>query len=390
MLDIERIRQDIPSLERSIYLNTGGVAPITSAVFERLEREFKDRYLGGSPLNHRPQEFQAEKDETRTTMADFLGVSSGELCFTRGVSDGAHIVIRGMRWQSGDEIILTDEEYPSFILPAIQLKQRYGVEIKVLKLANDRDIILQRLEALLSPRTRLVAVSHVTTDVGLRLPASEICEIAHRAGVPVLLDGAQAVGQFPIDLRQIDCDYYGMLSYKWMLGPYTAGVLYVREDHVDELVVDRVGARAELASDLEAGTFELLPTAQRFEFGPLPWPLYFGMAEAARYLEKLGLAAIEETVRNQVDYLVRGLKSIPGVRIDSPQEPSLRTGMVAFSLAGWAGKDVSQTLRRRWNIITRATHMRFDGVRVCVALFTTTQELDTVLEAIGSLAEARS
>ncbi|MGI6207034.1 MAG: aminotransferase class V-fold PLP-dependent enzyme [Anaerolineae bacterium] len=384
------LREQIPALKESVYLNTGGVAPLPAPVYRRLSAEFEERHLVGAPLNLRPDSFQQQKDSLRASMADFLGVRPAEICFTRGVSDGANIVMNGLPWQEGDEIVLTDEEYPSFILPALALQQRRGVRIRIVELADDRDTILQRFEEALGPRTRLVAVSHVTTDAGLRLPARQICALAHEAGALVYFDGAQAVGQFPVDLAEMGCDFYSLLSYKWLLGPYSAGLLYVRQAQMETLAVDWVGARATQAFDLSAGTMELLPDARRYEFGPFPWPLYFALGEAAAWLDSIGLPRIEAAVQAKVAYLRQELARIPGVTLHSPADPALRTGMVAFGLQGATGEAVSRALRRRRNIITRATHVRTDGVRACVAFFTSMAEVGCLLECVSELAtEAR-
>lgn len=386
MLDIAAIRRDFPSLTKSIYLNTGGIGPISVSVCELLNREFWERCIDGSPLNLRPQSLQMEKDRARNAMARFIGTRPDEICFTRGVSDGANIITGGLPWQAGDELITTNEEHPAFLLPIYLLQRRQGVKVRMVEVANDAGVMLERLEGLLSPRTRLVILSHVTTDNGVRLPAKEICELSHRAGVPVYYDGAQAVGQFALDMEEIGCDFYGILCYKWMLGPYSAGVLYIASEWVHKLEVTLTGARAAKAMDRAAGTFELLDNAQRFEFGPRCWPLFLAMAEASRYLESLGLQNIEAHAAEQAAYLRQGLKRIPGVSIVSPETPGLCTGIVTFTLEGMTGPDISQHLRNQWNIITRPTGLRYDGVRVSVAFFTTHEELDILLEAVGCLA----
>ena len=386
MLDIDAIRRDISSLDRAVYLNTGGVGPITRPVWELLGREFTERYLNGSPLNMRPASLQMEKDRARRTVAELLGVAPGSLCFTRGVADGANMVMHGLDWAPGDEVVTTDEENPSFLLPVLMLKER-GVAVRTLKLDNDGEVILDRLKEVLTSRTRLVAVSHVTTDVGIRLPAKQICDLAHKAGAQAFFDGAQAVGRFPLDLTAMDCDYYGILSYKWMLGPYTAGALYIAPHRLEALQVTLSGERAEKRIDRHAETYELLGTAQRFEYGPHGWPLYFGMAEAAKYLQRLGLEAIEHRANAQGAYLRDALSAIPGVVIGSPNLAATLTSTVTFGVEGVPGQLIADVLRSRWNIITRATGIRFDGLRVSVAFFTTKDELDVVIEAVSTLAE---
>lgn len=390
MIDVQAVRAGIPALQHSIYLNTGGVAPQPEVVHRRLIAEFEERYRVGPPLNLRPQAFQEQKDTLRRDLARFLGVNASEICFTRGVSDGANIVFNGLPWQEGDEVILIDEEYPSFILPAMTLEKRRGIRIRVLKLVDDRAVLLQRLSNMLNTRTRLVAVSHVTTDAGYRLPARDICTLAHEAGAQVYFDGAQAVGQFPIDLSAIDCDYYSLLSYKWMLGPYSAGLLYVRHDRLQDLDVDWVGARSTSSYDLNARTLHSLPDARRYQFGPFAWPLYFALGDAAAWLSELGLETIEDEVQGKVEVLRSGMRSIPGVTLRSPSERDLRTGIVALTMAAATGEAVSSALRARRNIITRATGVRFDGVRLCVAFFTSGEEITALLECLADLAaEAR-
>jgi cysteine desulfurase/selenocysteine lyase len=269
------------------------------------------------------------------------------------------------------------------------LKER-GVTVRTLRLDNDASVILSRLGELLTAETRLVAVSHVTTDAGIRLPAKEICDLAHAAGAQVFFDGAQSVGRFSIDLVDMGCDYFGLLSYKWLLGPYSAGVLYIAPHRLDTLRVTLSGERAEKRIDRDAGTYELLDTAQRFEYGPHGWPLYFGMAEAARYLQRLGIDAIGKQANVQGAYLREALGSMQGVSIASPTLPETLTSTVTFGIDGLPGQAIVDAFRSRWNIITRATHIRFDGVRVSVGFFATKAELDAVIAAVSVLArEAR-
>jgi selenocysteine lyase/cysteine desulfurase len=386
MLDIRVIRQDFPALHRSVYLNTGGVGLTPKPVYEFLTRDFADHFVNGPPLNVRRHSLQMEKTRARAEMARFIGANAEEICFTRGVSDGTNIVLGGLSWRPGDEIITTNEEHSAFVLPALLAKRRFGAVVRILELDNDRELVLDRFQKLLSPRTRLVMLSHVTTDNGIRLPVEQICAHAHQADVPVFLDGAQAIGQFPVNVREVGCDFYGLLSYKWLLGPYSAGALYIAQDWCDRLTVCMTGARAERSVDHVEGTFQLLPGARCFEFGPHAWSVHFAMLEAARYLTDIGLAEIQRQVRAQTAYLREGLAAIPGVALRSPSDPELSTGIVTFSLDGISGHEISEILTSTDHIITRPTGLRFDGVRISVAFFTSREELDILLEATDRLA----
>jgi len=389
MLDLAAIRRDIPALERSVFLNTGGIGPTPRPVHERLLNEFTETYLNGAPVFMRPQSVQMEEDRARQELARFIGAAPQDICFTRGVSDGANIVMGGLGWQPGDELITTDEEHPAFLMPIMLLKQRFGIVVRTLELANSAETLLERFQNLLSPRTRLAAFSHVTTDNGLRLPVRDMCASACDAGVPVFLDGAQSVGQFPVDVREIGCAFFGALSYKWLLGPYSAGVLYLDEAWRDRLEVTMTGARAERGMDRATGQITFAEGARRFEFGPRALPLHLAMVEAAHYLEGIGLEAIEAHVQTKTTWLREALRAIPKVRVLSPETPDLATGVVNLEIEGLRGQEVCAALRNRWNIVTRSTHLRSDGVRVSVAFFTTDEELETLLHGVQALAAGR-
>ena len=173
--------------------------------------------------------------------------------------------------------------------------------------------------ALLSGRTRLLAVSHVTTDWGVRLPVAQICAAVEARGVPTFVDTAHSAGVLPVDLHAIGCSYAGVLSYKWMLAPYAAGAFYVRADRLPSLPVVFAGGRAEAILDMAAGTMELYEDARRFEYGPWSWPLVHAWAAALDYVEAIGLDAIERRTAALTNRMKAGLAAIPGVTLHTPR-----------------------------------------------------------------------
>ncbi|MCC7262418.1 MAG: aminotransferase class V-fold PLP-dependent enzyme [Candidatus Latescibacteria bacterium] len=377
-MDIAAIRAQLPVTRECIYLNTGGIAPSLGVVTDSLVGEFQAIGQHGPPLIMDYQRYAERLEAARQHLAAFCGVEAVDLCLTHGVADGTTTVFNGIDWQAGDELILTDEEHPAVKIPAERLIAANGVKLHYLPIGGSEAQILQRLEALITPRTRLLALSHVTTDTGTRLPARAIVELAHQHGVPVLYDGAQSLGQFPVDVSQLGADFYSLLVYKWMYGPYTAGALYVEKSWQDRLRVVPSSANYFGSSG-----------ARRFEFAAVPPAYYHASAAATNYLQQLGIPQIEAQVNGLATKLRRDLeKAVPGLVIENPQDPGMCTGVVTFRVEGVEGPHISTELRAR-KIITRPTGLKFSGVRVSVSFFTTQEELDALIAAVGEIAAAK-
>jgi selenocysteine lyase/cysteine desulfurase len=375
-MNLAAIRAQIPLTRECIYLNTGGIAPSLEAVTQTLVNEYQEIARHGPALSMDYQRHAARLEEARKKLAAFCGVEAPDLCLTHGVADGTTTVFNGFDWRAGDELVLTDEEHPAVRMPAERLIASHGVQIRHLPLAGTEAQILQRLEDLITPRTRLLALSHVTTDTGTRLPARAIVELAHRRGVPVLYDGAQSLGQFPVDVSELGADFYSLLVYKWMCGPYTAGALYVEKSWQERLRV--VPSSANYFGSTGA---------RRFEFAAVPPPYYYASAAATAFIQELGIPRIEAQVNALAAKLRGDLETIPGLVIENPRDPGMCTGIVTFRVEGVEGPHISTELRAR-KIITRPTGLKFSGVRVSVSFFTTQEELDTLVKAVGEIVAA--
>ncbi len=282
-------------------------------------------------------------------------------------------------------MIITDEEHPAVQVPADRLAAVCGVKLKRLTLSDNPEAMLQRLRDLLTSRTRLLTLSHVTTDTGTRLPAQEICRIAHAHDIPVLLDGAQALGQFPVDLPTIGADFYSFLNYKWLFGPYSTGGLYIEKSWQDRLKLVPTG-RSGRRVDPSTYTYPSPEGAKQFETGALSQPLYYATAAAIDYIEAIGISAIEARTRRLTADLRAALKAIPGLNIESPETAETATGIVAFTVKGIDGRDLNAGLRAR-KMVGRAALQKFSGVRISVAFFNTENELDALVRAIAEIVD---
>lgn len=185
-MDLGRIRCEIPALGNSIYLNTGTYGPLPRVVAEEIVKVYRFIEEQGTFAKPVTDALYAGYEEAREKVAALWGVESDEVALTRNTSDGINIIASGLPWREGDEVIISDQEHSSGILPWLNLARRRGIRVKVLRLVNDGEAILSKLEGMIGPRTRLIFLSHVTCHTGLRLPVAQICRLAHDKGVLII------------------------------------------------------------------------------------------------------------------------------------------------------------------------------------------------------------
>ena len=383
-IDVERIRAEFGALDDCIYLNTGGTGPLPNSVVDEITGAYRTMAEHGPDVPDVRGPIHERYERTRQTIASFLGVEPGEIAFIRSISEGLSIVAYGMDWEPGDEVIVTDEENQSGVIIWLSLAEKAGIKVRKLPLVADRQELLSRLEGMLTDRTRLLSFSDVTTDTGTRLPAAEICRLAHRHGIPVVYDAAQSVGQYPVDLREIDCDFYVCTGHKWLLSGWGVGMLYVRKDWVSKLKVSWTGAHAAVW-DKDSDTLDFADTAQRFEFGGRHEPLYNGLGRGIEFVDSVGLQNVRERVTGLTDQLKAAVADVPGATLRSPEDPSFSTGIVTFSVDGLAGEELNRQMWERWRVLGRPA-LRETAMRLSVAFFNTEREIQTVISAIGALA----
>ncbi len=383
-LDVEKVRSEIPALSQSIYMNTGGTGPMPRAVIQEIEDTYRAALEQGPDVPTVRGPIHEKFERTRELAARAFGVTPEEIALVRSVSEGLSIVAYGMEWQPGDEVIVTEEEHPSGIMVWLNLARQRGIQVRKLPLIADKARLLACLESMLTGRTRLLALSHVTTDTGFRLPAADICRLAHSRGIPVAFDAAQSAGQFPVDLREMGCEFYACTGHKWLLGGWGTGILYVKRDWVHRLRVTWTGAGAG-AWDRETDALRFLETAHRFEFGGRHEPLYNAMGRGIEFVDSVGLANVESRVRQLTDRLKGAIADIPGATLRSPEAPEFSTGIVTFSVRGLSGTDLNRQMWERWRILGRPA-LKQTAMRLSVAFFTSDEEIDTAVSAIGTLA----
>lgn len=374
-MDVAEIRDQIPGLRFGVYLNTGGVGQAPASVSQAITAGYRLMADGRlSPIDWYEAMSEAAS-EIPAKIADFFGADSTEIALTMSTGDGFGMVLGGLRWEPGDEVLITSEEHPVPLQAVQGLADREGAVIKEVELDHDKDVILERVERAITPRTRLICFSHVTTDSGTLLPAGEICALARARGILTLWDGCQAVGQLPVDLHGMGCDFYATNCYKWLLAPIGTGFLYVRRD-------------AQQALKPLRRPHDPSASARQYEMGSPASVLYLGVGASFDFLTCIGgPRAIAAEAGRKAEELWARLDAISGVQVVSSRRPETRSGIVTFAIAGMEGDEVSTALRQRWQIVQRGTYMTDPtGVRISVAFYTSDAELDTLVEAVTTLA----
>ena len=382
-MNVDAIRAGIPALANSVYLNTGTFGPLPTVAADEVRRAYGEVERLGTFSPHIFYEMELQGFEAvRNQVASLLGADPGEIALTRNVTDGINIVLHGIDWQPGDEVILTDQEHPAGTVPWLALAERAGVVLRWLELTLDPEEVIHRFAALLTPRTRLAQISHVSCLSGFRLPVERLCAAARRAGVLTLIDGAHAEGQFGVDFRALGCDFYAACGHKWLLGPQGVGMLAIRNDLVETLRPLWLGWDVQQQYDRAQRSYQLQATAARFEQSTRPWPLYLAFGKSIDFIKGVGQDAITARVQALRASFVAALLDLPGATVLSPVEGAFGTGLITVNVAGWACEALQQRFWERQRIVTNVIR-EFNAMRFSIAFFTAEAELQTALDEIS-------
>jgi cysteine desulfurase/selenocysteine lyase len=398
----ELTRADFPVLSRVVnghplvYLDSAASSQKPRAVLEAMARYYERSHANVHRSIHTLGEEATELYEAaRDRVQRFINASSREeIVFTRGTTDGIGIVAEavGRTLRPGDEIVVSELEHHSNLVPWQVAARDRGATIRAIPLVGEGVLDLEAYERLLGPRTRMVAVAHVSNVLGTIVPVADVVARARRVGALTLIDGAQAVPHMPVDMSSIGSDFYVFSGHK-MLGPTGIGVLYGRRAVLDALEPARGGSEMIKEVWVDRATWNDLPW--RFEPGTPPIAEAVGLQAAIEYLEKLGMDRVRDHTQGLAAQAVEQLSAIPGVRVFGPRGE--RGAVTAFSVAGLHPHDVAAALDAD-GIAVRAGHhcaqplMRWCGVvgtsRASFSVFNSPEEVALLAHAVAGLDRA--
>ena len=403
--DVGRIRADFPLLRQQIhgkplvYLDNAATSQKPQAVIDTLTRYYAEENSNVHRGVHLLSERATEAYEAgRATVQRFLNAAdTREIIFVRGATEGINLVAQSYGRASitaGDEIIISWMEHHSNIVPWQMLCEEKGAVLRVIPINEDGEVLLDEYERLLNPRTKFVALVHVSNALGTINPAKQMIEMAHRQRVPVLLDGAQAVAHLQVDVQELDCDFYVFSGHK-VLGPTGIGILYGKADFLEGMPPYQGGGDMILSVTFEKTRYNTLP--YKFEAGTPHIAGVVGLGAALDYLRGIGLDRIAAYEQALLAYGTDVLSAIPGLRLIGTAKE--KAGVLSFVVEGIHAHDIGTILDQE-GIAIRAGHhcamplMQRFGVpataRASLAFYNTRGELDALGQAIGKAIEVFS
>ncbi len=397
MYDVEEIRRDFPILKRSIggkklaYLDNAATSQKPRQVLDALN----EYYMEHNANIHRAVHCLAEEattayEESREKLASFLGAADAkELIFTRGTTEAINLV--AYAWgcknlREGDEIVLTEAEHHSNLVPWQLTAQATGAKLRFIPIQEEGTLDTEEAERIVGPRTKLVGCIHASNVLGTLNPVEELAEMAHAVGTLMLVDGAQSAPHMPVDVDVLGCDFYACSGHK-MLGPTGVGVLWGKSEILEEMDPFLGGGEMIREVHLDRSTWNDLP--YKFEAGTMNIAQAVGLGAAVDYLDELGMENVCKHERSLGEYAYRRLSELEGIKVYGPKED--RTGLVSFSLPDVHPHDLSQLLDEEGIAIRSGHHctqplMRRLGVvataRASFYLYNTEEEVDTLVGAL--------
>ena len=397
----EAVRRDFPVLHQTvnghplIWLDNGATTQKPQSVIDRVAAFYANENSNISRSAHTLAANATNAyEDARATVQRFIKASSAdEIVFLRGTTEAINLVAQsfGRRFiKQGDEIVLTHGEHHANIVPWYNLAKEVGATLKVVPFDDDGEVMLDAYEELLNDRVKIVATTHVANALGTVLPVKAMIEMAHRHGIPVLVDGAQSISHMPIDVQDIDCDFFVFSGHK-VFAPTGIGVLYGKKALLDQMPPWQGGGNMIKDVTFERITFQ--PPPGRFEAGTNNIADALGLAEALKYLDKLGMTNIQAYEHALLDYATAKLAPIKGLTIIGRARE--KAGVISFLLEGKEPLEVGKALDQK-GIAVRAGHhcalpiLRRYGVEATVrpafAMYNTFEEADRLAEAVREIA----
>ncbi len=396
-MDIEKIRADFPILSTTvygkplIYLDNGATTQKPQCVVEEMEKIY---YTTNANV-HRGVHYLSQKatdltEESRVVVQQFINARhSHEIIFTRGTTESINLVAHSFCQQfcnEGDEIIVSAMEHHANIVSWQLQEPIRGVKLKVIPINEKGELIQEELEKLISPKTRMISVTHVSNVLGTINPVEEIIEIAHRHNIPVLIDAAQSVQHMHLDVQKLDCDFLVFSGHK-LYGPNGVGVLYGKEKWLNQMPPYQGGGEMIKTVSFNGTTFNELPF--KFEAGTPDYPAVIALATAIKYIKNIGLDSIKAYEDQLLQYCTDELMKIEGVRIYGTADK--KSSVVSFLVGDIHHYDMGMLLDKMGIAVRTGHHcaqplmgvLGIEGtVRVSLAFYNTKGEIDSFIAGV--------
>lgn len=368
------------------YLNFGGLGACPLPVLRSLD-EWNRVEEAAPSADHDAVEWTKAKDK----LARLLGrtCKKEDLALISCATEGVCTIVNGLPLKAGDEVITSTHEHVAVNTPLLNRKEKDGIVIKLFEPDMKNGLgNVDRIAKLITSRTRLILLSHVTCTTGQRFPEKEIAKLAHDRGIWFALDGAQAPVNIPFDIEDIGVDFYVCSTHKWLMGPKRTGFLYIRPGLLNVMRPQSVGMTSCAKYDIFEQTMDFQPTAQRFEYGTQNDALFYALGTACDFVQTIGTERIQARGRALAERFYEGLKILPGVEILSPEEPEYRSCMITFRMKSVDFEKIYAHLRSEKILVRRIQEGRLWAIRVSFFLNNRMEDVTAILDSLAKLAAA--
>jgi isopenicillin-N epimerase len=375
----QMVKRQYPLEENLIYLNAANVCPASRLVLDRHVEYLRDFHANPSFQNR--DKYEAMRESLRGKVARMLRVSADEIAITRNTSEGSNIIVKGVDLKPGDEILITDHNHPSNNDSWRVRAQRDGLVVRSLPVpipAPSAEKLLADFERAITPRTRVIAITHVTSTTGIQYPAREIAALARKRGIYMHLDGAQTFGALDVNLSEIGCDSYSASAHKWVMGPLEAGILWVRAERIPQI----------WPSIVTAGWTDHLKGARKFEvFGQRDDPRVVALEAAVDFINLIGMPAVEARMQALATRAKIQLKEMAAVELKTNLQPELSGGVVKFRIKSMPTKRAYDLLWEKHRLAIAMTPAGdAEGLRFSPQIYNSMEEVDRAVAAVKEIA----
>lgn len=365
------------TVNRSIInLNNGGVSPSPRIVQEAMKRylDFSNEATAYTMW----QVLEPQREGVRQQLARLFKVSPEEIALTRNASEGLQITQCGFDLQRGDEILTNTQDYPRMLTTYQQMERRNGVVLKQIKIpvpAEDENDIVKRYEQAITPKTKIIHLSHMINLTGQIMPVKRIVQMARAKGIPVIVDGAHSFAHFEFDHEDLDCDYFATSLHKWLTAPHGTGMLYVRKDKIKDLW------------PLQASPSSMDDNIRKYEeIGTHPAANYLAISEAIAFQNGIGTDRKTARLVYLREYWMKRLEGFDKVKFNTSRKPGLACGLANVQVTGVDTGAIGNYLWEKFRILTvPIVHPEFQGLRVTPNVYTTLEELDRFCDVMESI-----
>ena len=362
-----------------INLESGYYSIIPNPVLEHFIKHVRHVNIEGS--YYMRNDLKKNKDRVISELADLVGSTSDQIAITRNTTESLDLVISGFQWKKGDEAIYAKQDYGSMKEMFEQISSRYGVKNKIVSVPNhpknDQEIV-SIYENQITDKTKLIMVCHMINITGQILPIKKICEMAHRYGVEVMVDGAHCVGHFDFSIDDFNCDYYGSSLHKWLATPLGAGLLYVNRNNTHKIW-----------PLLANGNTNKNDIKRLNHIGTHPVHTDLAISNSIDYTNWIGMKKKEKRMRYLQRYWSDKLRTIKNVLVNTPEDLNRSCGIANVGLSNMSPSAMSKVLFEKYKIFTVAIdYANVKGCRISPNIFTTTNELDQFIIAVQEMANS--